>query len=394
MFKREEEIRMMKWIKKGDGMYKHELYKIFTKKSIYIVLFFILLIMMYGYRGVFGEETLKGETFDTLFEEWGGPITDEKVEKARRLMQASDGGEQFPRADAYVHHLVAASGLNSAHLSERKQELRAEIKRSKNQTYKQKVMQKELHMLEKLNEPFGFYLIRAWQGMFDFLEPFMSVVFLATLVVLGVTPLFSEEYSNRTIHLLLATKNGKRKIITSKMMAMVTYITFVFILLHGVNFMMQVIHFGGISGWNTPMQNLTTWSLIHFSGAPFKWNILQFYLMTLGIQYIACLCIGILVMFLSILFKNTLITLLASTFMIGGPSFIGQFAEEGIVSQINAFNYAELLKASVLFEEFKVYNVFGTPILYPILLFILFVIVTVILGVSIYQIHPKTEGNI
>lgn len=376
-------------------MYKHELYKIFTKKSIYFVLILIILVMVYGYRGISGNETLKGEEFDVLFEEWGGPITEERIEKVQEFMRSSDEGEHFPATDGHVHHLVAVSGMNEVDLKERKQDLISEIKRGEEQSYKNKAMQKELAMLEKLEEPFGFYLIRAWQSLFEFIEPFMSVVFLATLIVLGITPLFTEEYSNRTIHLLLATKYGKRKVITAKIMAMITYITVVFITLHGINFIMQVNNFGGISGWDAPMQNLSTWwSIIYFNTAPFKWNILQFYLITLGIQYMACIFIGILVMFLSIIFKNILITLLTSAIIIGLPSFIGQFTEEGILTYIDSFNYAELLKASVLFEEFSAYNVFGTPILYPVLLVSIFTLITVIMGILIYHLHPKTEINI
>src|SRR5699024_11703328 len=96
-------------------------------------------------------------------------------------------------------------------------------------------------MLKKLGEPYAFYLTGGWREMFDFIEPGVTVIFLATLIILGVTPVFANEYANRTAGLVLATKHGKRKIVTIKMMTIVTYILVVLLLFHIVNGILQFI---------------------------------------------------------------------------------------------------------------------------------------------------------
>src|SRR5699024_6016736 len=128
---------------------------------------------------------------------------------------------------------------NSAHLQERKENLQLKLNQVEEDTFDHKAATMELTMLQKLKEPFGYYLISSWQGMFELIEPIVSVIFLSALIILGITPLFVDEYVNRTADLILTTKNGKRKIVTTKILVAITYISSMFLTLHLVNFVFQ-----------------------------------------------------------------------------------------------------------------------------------------------------------
>lgn len=381
-------------------MFKHECYKIFTRKSIYIVLFLVILTMFYANRLPI-DMTMKEDIYEDLYETWGGPITEEKVSIAREQMRKSDAGENSAltsddRAEGLVHSLYSVASMNSESLNERKEMLQGRLDRLNITSYAYKAASKELDMLKKLGEPYAFYLNGGWRDMFSIIEPATTIIFLSVLILLGVTPVFANEFTNRTVGLALATKHGKRKIVSAKIMAVFTYISVVLISLHIVNGILQISKFGGLQGWNTPIQNLSNWldslSMIGFDQSPYPLEIWQLYVLTFGLQFIACIAVAILVILISIVFKNTMQTLLIVSVVLGAPSMLAQFTiDKGILSYITSFNYGEFMKVTGLFEEFKVYNVFGYPFLYPYLLVVIFAVITTVFMILIYNRFRHTQ---
>jgi len=345
--------------------------------------------------------TMKEDIYEDLLETWGGPVTEEKLAIAREQMRESDSGGNptytaEDRATGLVHQLYVVAAMNTESLNEQKEMLQDTKNTLNINSYAYKEVTRELNMLQKLGEPYAFYLTGGWRGMFDFIEPGVTVIFLAILILLGVTPVFANEYANRTAGLILATKHGKRKIVTAKIKAILTYIFVVLILLHIVNGVLQFIKFGGLQGWNAPIQNLSGWleslSMISFELSPYGFEIWQLYILTFSLQFAACLALATLVVFISIILKNSMYTIFVSGAVLGVPYILGQFSSgKGILAYINSFNYAEFMKSSQLFEVFKAYNVFGYPMLYPNLLVAVFIVITIILMILIYKSYRNTQ---
>lgn len=368
-------------------MYKHECTKIFSRKSPYIVFLFIILMMFYVHPYPI-EPTMKESIYEDLHDSWGGPVTEEKLLKVREAMRASDAGETTSstfeeEAESDVYFLVSVSHLQEMELMERKEVLRGEIHAFPEKSYPYKSARKELAMLDKLEQPFSYNVIRAWRGMFDFISPAMTVIFLAILILLGVTPVFTDDYSKQRIDLILASKHGKRRIVTAKIMAVITYVAAILFSLHLVNAIFAWFKFGGLKGWDVPIHGLgalESISFFSFETSPFNLNIWQLYIITIFIQFVGLIAFAILIMLLSILFKNSINTLLVSSLVVGLPFLMehlefGTF-QRGIFSYITDFNYAAFMKASTLFETFKAYNLFGFPVLYPNVLLLTFGILT------------------
>ncbi|OIJ21292.1 hypothetical protein BKP45_00470 [Anaerobacillus alkalidiazotrophicus] len=201
-------------------MYKQECYKIFTKKSIYFVFAIIVLLLVYV-NSLPLDMTMKEELFEELEETWGGPVTEEKVSLAKETMHASDAGTVSnntfeSRATDYVQFHVVSASMQKEEQSERVQMREGHLVEFANGTYEYREALKERDMLLELGETHGFYLIRSWRGMFELIEPVTSVLLLSALIFIGITPVFAEEYSKRTTDLILATKHGKRKLVTAK----------------------------------------------------------------------------------------------------------------------------------------------------------------------------------
>lgn len=368
-------------------MYKHELYKIFTKKSLYITFFLIVLLLVFANSESMLDWVMKDEIYDELYQTHGGPVTEELELMVREQMRASDAGEvSVDQATGDVQFLVAMSGLNLEQLEERKEFLASKIETLDQKTYQYREATKELEMLKELGNPYGFYLIQAWTGMMDLIEPFFSVVLIAIMILLGLSPVFAEDHAQKTIGLVLATKHGKKNLVTSKILASITYIGVVFISLHFTNFLIQLNGYGGLHGWDAPMQSLVNYPS-DYSMSPFNLNVRQFYFIMLTVQFIAGVAFGVLVLCLSNLTKNYLMTFFVSGSLLGLPFILRQIRlDHGFFKTFNLFSYLEFIRIERLFDQFKTFSFFGQPILYPTYLIGVFGLVTILLlGVLYYR---------
>ncbi|MCZ0703713.1 ABC-type transport system involved in multi-copper enzyme maturation permease subunit [Natronobacillus azotifigens] len=384
-------------------MYKQECFKIFTKKSIYLVFAVIVLLLVYVNQLPISM-TMREDIFEELEETWGGPVTEEKVELAREAMYASDSGEVYTntfeaRATDYVQFLVVGSAMQKAEQHDRMNILEEQIALYNEGTYEYKEASKELEMLEEVGDVHGFYLIQSWLEMFEFIEPVTHVLILSIILLIGLTPVFSEEYSSQSLDLILATKHGKAKLVTAKILASITYIAIVFLSLHLINTILNLVKFGGAAGWNAPIQGISegfdTHSLISYDSSPYSMDVWQFYLLSLVLQLLACIAVGMLVLFLSFLTKNTMITFFISGIIMAIPVLLQQLGiTRGIFSYLIHFSYTELIKVSSMFTQFRAFNVFGYPVLYPTLIFILFAVITSLLIFVTYDLFRKQQvGN-
>jgi len=77
--------------------------------------------------------------------------------------------------------------------------------------------------------------------------------------------------------LILATKHGKRKLVSVKIMALLTYIAVVFLSLQMMKFLLKLWGFGGTAGWDAPIQGilsgLDSVSLISYDGFPYSFEV-------------------------------------------------------------------------------------------------------------------------
>ncbi|MFA9560449.1 hypothetical protein ACERII_24420 [Evansella sp. AB-rgal1] len=384
-------------------MYKQECYKIFSKKSIYFVFAIIVLLLVYV-NSLPLDMTMKEEFFEELEQTWGGPVTEEMVSIAKEAMHASDAGEVSKntfesRATDYVQFLVVGASMRKDEQSERIQIRKEQLEQFSSGTYEYREALKERNMLGELEEAHGFYLIRSWRGMFELIEPVTSLLLLSTLIFIGVTPVFAEEYTKRTTDLILATKHGKRKLVSAKIMAVVTYIAIVFLSLQLVNILLKLWKFGGVAGWDAPIQGISagfdSHSFVSYDGSPYSFEVWQFFLITLGLHLLACLAVGSLVLFLSFLTKNTMLAFFISGVVIAVPVLLQQLGiTRGILEYVVNFSYTELMQVSSMFTQFRAYNIFGFPVLYPSLIFSVFAVITGVMIFLIYKLFGKQQvGN-
>ncbi len=360
----------------------------------------IVLLLVYVHQ-LPTDMTMRESVFEELEETWGGPVTEEKVERARESMNAADAGEVSNhtfelRATDYVQFLVTGAAMQKQDQSERLTMLEAEMHDFDEGTYEHREAAIEHDMLQALDDVHGFYLIRSWREMFELIEPTTHVLLLSILIFLGLSPVFADEYTNRTTDLILATKHGKTKLVSAKLLASLSYIVIVFLSLQIINSFLNLLKFGGIAGWDAPIQGISSGldslSRLSYDGSPYNFDVWQFFLLTIALQLFASIAVGVIVLLLSFLTKNTMITFFVSSIIIATPALLQQLGTtDGFLGYLTDFSFLKLMQVSTLFTQFQAYNLFDYPVLYPYLLFILFAVVTGLLIMLTYRLFRNQQ---
>ncbi|OIJ21293.1 hypothetical protein BKP45_00475 [Anaerobacillus alkalidiazotrophicus] len=381
-------------------MYKHECYKIFTRKSIYFAfLLFVLFILLPGGSN----DIIQTEEYQALYEEWRGPLTTEEIQLANKkrseleeqmyqeVEESGDFEGAFPhsmadRASSYVYSSVVWTGGYIDSFEARKENLLEKAMSSSGSAYEAEIVAKELRMIQKLDQPFGFYNTTVWSSTVDFVNT-LGFIILTVLIVLGLSPVFADEHSHKTAPLIVSTKHGKGKVATAKILASFTYIASLFVVLHIINVVLEWSKFGAFVDGTVSLQNLYL-----FIQSPFGLTIWQYYGVALGIQFFASLVIGLLVLFLSIITRNAMLTFFVSGAIIGTPFMLRQLGlEQQFIQYIIQFSYAELMRVKGLFDQFVAFDVFGQPVLYPYLLLSIFLLVAAVNVLLIFRMYKNQQ---
>ena len=263
---------------------------IFRKKLLVVFLIIIFLVLLFAY----GEHV--------------------RAEKANERITQRLGMSQTDDWRVYVEQqlLEHEQRLNNPYITEeRRSKLRGEV------------------------EQYAYYLQQDINptviGSATFTRTFMEqsvLLLLPLLVMLLVTDLISGEFSGRTVKLLLTKPIARWKVLTSKMITMVLLVTILLTMLAAISIAISSIIFG-YGGWNAPVA--TGFAIVN--GKLDVSNVIsvpqwKFVLMVYGLAWLVGIVIGLLTMMVSVLVKNTGITIgiMMSLLIAGG--FLSFFLED------------------------------------------------------------------
>ncbi|MGH4121565.1 MAG: ABC transporter permease [Clostridium sp.] len=224
--------------------------------------------------------------------------------------------------------------------------------------YKNKVLAS--NMYNKVSTPNVYYNEGWWRVIWimSSLSPFLIV----TMLLLGVSPTFAGEYESKVAPILLSTKNGRVKIMKTKILAAIIYtITVVSVVnLVGLTVIMFVF---GIGGWNAPMQCLSDYIC-----SPYNFTIIQFWLVAMLTSIVGYIIFTGVIILISNISKSSLTTFFLTAFVFSLPIIIeklvvtsGSWTKVILNLSINQF-----MKGTKIYEVLYTVNVLGKPIIYPL----------------------------
>lgn len=144
-----------------------------------------------------------------------------------------------------------------------------------------------------------------WDKMLSGMGSVLSIL-MCLLVIVTLSPVFSEEYSCHTDSVIYAARYGKTKLVTAKMIASLETIigTYaIFMLFHAALYM----GIYGVQGWNVSIQ-----SSLHYASSTYSLTFLQMFLISVVLNLLGMIAMTIITLFISAKLNTPVSALIAS----------------------------------------------------------------------------------
>ncbi|MBO0524587.1 ABC transporter permease [Clostridium botulinum] len=390
---------------------KQELYKIFSKKYLFLILA-LMLLFTYGFDLV---TVVRGSTDNTYnyTKPFEGTVSKEKENKIYKLFRSNEKKDKDsqitriyknmwysylaqtrPRFVAIADVLKEANPLfKNKELGERQHDFKGyklnelnkdlkELKKAgKENTYEYKNKNKANNMYKKLSEPKFFYK-EAWEYIDGFIIDFnLSIVVI--MLLLGVSPVFSEEYKTKVATIILSSKKGRRECVRAKILASIIYSIFVAFICNFISTIL-ITKIYGIEGFNSPMQ-----SLYDFSCSPYNFTISQFLVKLFFTSLIGSILFVLLILIISNITKSSMMTFFISSFIFAFPMILQKVVGMSNVwwkKPLISLSVTQIINAREIYKVFSTINIFGQPLIYPYFILIYSIFLGTIL---VYILHRR-----
>lgn len=280
----------------------HELYKLFSRKYLYLAaLFFVVVGGAYltlngSYLTQYGD--LGG--LSSYYKSCAGPVTEKTLALSRQYRDRHDaqygGGLDLLSDD--VQNVSANAVSRKSLLAQLSDTIQTLSEKGKEKTYTARDAALQAAMLKRLGAP-GVYFTLPWQPILQFPQ-IDGFAFIAALILLGIAPLFSEEYATGVDELILCSKHGKRKIVTAKVTACVIFCVAAALFFLLLDLLAVAIRASSLGlAWNSPIQ-----SMAPLYGSPYALTIGEYFLLQVLTCTLGAVFLGVFVMLISSLAKT------------------------------------------------------------------------------------------
>ncbi|MGF9697226.1 hypothetical protein [Paenibacillus sp. MABNR03] len=346
-----------------------EFIKMMTRKSVYLALAGLLvLLVLYACLGHSGP--LNGTSYYKPYE---GAITEEKVQAAKDEMQSEGYSEEENQNRYGVFYEISIFSPESIKNYTRYDDSGKAMERT--------VTVSEIHY----NKPWGYLL--------EYIDQF-GVLFMMIMILLGVAPVFAEEYTLGTAALLRSSKRGKSQIVSAKLMASMGYVMLCVILFTSVNLLIYWLRFGNLGGAGTPIQSVG----MYFRGfdyefTPYRLSAVQYY----GVQFVThlagSLVFGCIVLCVSALSSTPFAAIVINVAIVGVPylAFDVLNFNPGWAKWIEDFSFSTMMRVTRLFQTPASYSIFGLELSYLNLYLIIMSVVTIVILFGTYRTFRNRE---
>ncbi len=254
-------------------------------------------------------------------------------------------------------------------------------KRGQQNAFEYKKLCYFLQKLTALGEP-EFANILLWENLFtNWGEHMMQFLLLIPLAFL-IAPVFAIERSSGMDHLILSSRHGRRKIVTAKLLSVLTTSTVTVMVYLIATFVFGFLPHASLHGWNAAIQSVPEYARSVFGFKVWQFTIVSaLWLIFTGAVY------SIIISFISSRTKNQTSAVgisLAILFINVGLAAMGDSVIQRIQLIID-FGLANVTLIKEVFGGYKVFNVFGMIVSYPIMAVFVLGIFTVLSVFGIYR---------
>ena len=238
-----------------------------------------------------------------------------------------------------------------------------------------------LERLEELGEP-EFANALLWENLFNNWGEHMMQFLLFVPLTFVIAPVFAVERSSGMDDLILSSRNGRRKIVTAKLLSVFAASTVVISLYLAATFLFGFLPHRSFHGWDAAIQSIPT-----YARSMFPWKVWQLaavgaaWLMFTGAVYSLIICL------ISSRMKSQMGTAgvsLAILFVNVGLAAMGDTVTQRLGALVD-FGLANVTLMKEVFGGYKGLNVFGTNVSYPIMAVFVLGIVSGLVVLWVYR---------
>ncbi|PYI57363.1 hypothetical protein [Paenibacillus flagellatus] len=359
----------------------YELYKTFRPAVVLVSLAVLLTMSAFALGYPFSAESEK-----RAYDEWGGPLTEEKVRKAgdeaAELLRKRGRDDESVLSESELlrlsvyRHIALAQSLERD-TADRLRELEVDTG---------KAAGLEKRMRERIGPPSIAYHTGPAQTV-GFVE-FGSYVVLGAMVLIGLAPMYTREYASGVDHYLLSSKKGRGAAVWAKLGASLLYTAIVVAVWEAFNVVWNVVRHGR-EGWDTPIQLLMQHSEVPYADSPYALTLLQYHFIQLAVHLAGAIGFSIFVVLVSSVCRSSLVSFVVSGAVFAVPIFL---EHAPWFAAIKPFTYSSMLRVQFLFDGFKAVPLFGYPVLYPVFAVILIIVTTLLCVAALFRIMKQKEA--
>ncbi len=209
---------------------------------------------------------------------------------------------------------------------------------------------------------------------------YFSRFFTSIMILIGLATIFVNEKNTGMDQLIYSSTHGRRKSITAKILASIIYVLFVILSWLTFDVLMNMYVYGN-GGWDAPVQMIS-------QHTPYNLTMLEFFLIQTGIHFLVALAFMTLVLLVSVLSKNTLMSFIisASIFILPTISF-----SIPLWDYVLKYSFANFITAPDFVNPFHAINMFGIPVLDPLVHYPAIFLISIILLITIYRTIKRKQ---
>ncbi|MFD2116256.1 hypothetical protein ACFSTH_08785 [Paenibacillus yanchengensis] len=367
-------------------MIRHELYKIFSQKIVYIA--FSLLIGLQVFQFFNQLPDIKQiQVTRQAFQQYGGLVTDEKLnwaienkelygnnsELAQQIEDETDPiakqqlREQFVNIRAPFEVAIDILKLDENIQHRKESVIRIEQKLAANEpppAYDQQAifLTKERNaLLHMASYPSHAFYKDGWRNILNYFEE-AGHLLIGAMIIISVAGLYSREYNVKMDALLLSSRYGRSRAPIAKIIAVIMFSCIVVITFFGIEFLCNAFIYG-LDGIDKPLVNVTSF----FSSTLFPYSIGYYIVVRTILVCIGTSSLALFVLFISAHSRTPLVPAFAGGFVFLLPFaviFMESFVPYSLVTIVFiAFRFFEFLQFES-FADYSYVNIFGYAVEY------------------------------
>ena len=238
-----------------------------------------------------------------------------------------------------------------------------------------------LQRLKELGEP-EFANTLLWENLFNNWGEHMMQFLLFVPLTFVIAPVFAVERFSGMDNLILSSRNGRRKIVTAKLLSVLFASTAVVVLYLTATFIFGFLPHGSFHGWDAAIQSVPT-----YARSMFQWKVWQLaavgavWLIFTGTVYSLIIC------FISSRMKSQMGTVgvsLAVLFVNVGLAAMGDTVTQRLGVLVD-FGLANVTLVKEVFGGYKVFYVFGISVSYLIMAILVLAVIAAVAAFGIYR---------